>query len=113
MEAIYMEQVNTAVGEIVERRIERITNQRRECSVPGIMIGAQLIVDFVTIVTCMFVTLPMVNAKAPRGKAERADGLEECAIGIARMNPEFNNHPRLQRATDPKSKRRVPQQCRR
>src|SRR5471030_456854 len=56
----------------------------------------------------MLVTLPVVDAKAPSVKAEGVNGLQEGAIGVAGMNPEFDNHAWLQRADQPNSKWYVP-----
>jgi hypothetical protein len=73
------------------------------------MVGAQFIVNLVTIVPRVLVTLPMVDAKAPRLEAERMDSLQEGTVGIACVDPEFDNHAWLQRAYQPESKRRVSQ----
>src|SRR4051812_37863035 len=60
----------------------------------------------------MLVTLPMVDAKASRFDAQGVDGLQEGAIGVAGVNPEFDNHAGLQGADQPKSKWYVPDPCR-
>jgi hypothetical protein len=50
------------------------------------MIGAELVVYLVIIVPRMRVTLPVIDAKAPRVEAESVDRLEESAIRVARVN---------------------------
>src|SRR5260221_14694728 len=57
----------------------------------------------------MLVPLPMIDAEAPRVETERLHGLQEGAVRIAGMDPEFDNHVWLQRTDQPQSKRRVPQ----
>jgi hypothetical protein len=56
------------------------------------MIGLKLLVHLVAIMARMCVTLPMIDPKAPRVEAEGVDRLQESAIGIAGVNPKFNNH---------------------
>jgi hypothetical protein len=60
----------------------------------------------------MLVTLQMVYAKASRFYAQGVHGLQEGTIRVAGMNPKFDDHARLQRADQPKSKWYVPDPCR-
>jgi hypothetical protein len=62
------------------------------------MVGTELLIDLVPIVPRMFVAPPMIDAKAPSFKTERPDGLQKSTVGIAGMDPEFDNHTWLQRA---------------
>jgi hypothetical protein len=50
------------------------------------MIGFKLAVYLVIIVPRMRITLPVVDAKAPRVEVESVDRLEESAIRVARVN---------------------------
>jgi hypothetical protein len=59
------------------------------------VIGTELVIYLVIIVPSMRVTLPVIDAKAPRVEAEGADRLEECAIRVARVNSQLHNRTRF------------------
>jgi hypothetical protein len=75
------------------------------------MICAQLLVNLVTIISCMFIALPVIDAEAARIETKRLDSLQEGAIGIAGMDPEFDNHARPDCGDQPECEWHMSQPC--
>src|SRR5947209_14440361 len=107
MKAVDVEQVDAGIGKVCRCLLKGSTNQRGERAVSRVMIGLELFIHLVAVVTGVFIALPMIDTEAPRGEAVRVDGLQKGAVRVARMDSKLDKDARLQRADQPKGKRRV------
>src|SRR4051794_941103 len=85
MQAVDMQQVNSAIGKIITRYVESTADQSGERAEMRRVKADDISVNLLAIMPRLLVAPPCVNGKGASVGTEDVDGLTEGKIGIAGM----------------------------
>src|SRR5262245_53479024 len=107
MPAVQVQEIDRAVAEVRQRLVEGRPNQRRERSVAGVVMSADLPIDVLVVKSGMIVALPGIDRVASRFGFETLHCLTKREIGTSSMGAKLDQHARTQRSDQPECERHV------